>query len=114
MNIDTKKAKENNKLKFAFDFQPFENLTLQLFDQAGQLSVNLSDYSRSNKLSFWNEQGERFEYFLESYQWKVGSEHTIDNRQYSAELQIIHKQFATQRKVIMSILFDEEIYLKTA
>lgn len=67
VNIDTKNTKENNKVKFAFNFQPYENLTLELFDQAGQLSVNLSDYSRLNKLSFWNELGEHFEYFLESY-----------------------------------------------
>jgi carbonic anhydrase len=76
--------------------------------------VNISASSRNNSLGFWNQFGEKFDYFLESFQWKVGSEHTIDNRQYSAELQIIYKQFATQRKVVMSILFDEEIFLKSA
>ena len=81
-------------------------------DLAGQLAVNISQYSRNNSLEFWDEVGEHYQYYLESYQWKVGSEHTVDNRQYSAELQIIHKQFATRRKVIMSILFDEEIFLR--
>lgn len=114
VNIDSKGVKESNRVKFSFDYQSYENLTLTMSELAGQLSVNLSEYSRQNKLNLWNEQGEHFEYFLESYQWKVGSEHTLDNRQYSAEFQIIHKQFATQRKVIMSILFDEELYLRAA
>jgi carbonic anhydrase len=80
INIETKSTKESNKVKFAFDFKSYENLTLELNDLAGQLSVNLSDYSRFNSLNLWNEKGEHFKYFLEGYQWKVPSEHTIDNR----------------------------------
>ena len=37
INIDSKSVTENNKVKFAFDFQSYENLTLQLNDQAGSL-----------------------------------------------------------------------------
>lgn len=44
--------------------------------------------------------------------WKVPSEHTINNRQVSAELQIYHVQYATNRQVALSILFDKELALK--
>ena len=40
--------------------------------------------------------------------WKVPSEHTIENRQLAAELQIFHVQYATSRQVAYSILFDSE------
>jgi len=95
VNIDTRNVLENNKVKFTFDYQSYDNLTLQMNEAQGQLIVNISASSRNNSLEFWNQFGENFDYYLEGFQWKVGSEHTIDNRQYSAELQIIHKQFAT-------------------
>ena len=88
-----------------------ENATLALTDGNGRLSVDMSQYGRTNSFVFWNEYGERYQYYLDSFQWKIKSEHTIDNRQYSAELQIINKQFQTNRKVILSILFDEELSL---
>ena len=44
--------------------------------------------------------------------WKVPSEHTINDRQLSAELQIYHIQYATNRIVALSILFDKELALK--
>jgi hypothetical protein len=39
-----------------------------------------------NTLAFWNEKGEQFDFYLDSYQWKSPSEHTIDNQQFAAEL----------------------------
>lgn len=63
-------------------------------------------------MDFWNEFNEHFVYYLDSMRWKVSSEHSIDNHQYSAELQIVHKQFATNHQVIISVLFDEELFIK--
>ena len=113
INIDTRNVIQNNEVKFTMDIQSYDNLTLTMNDAEGKLYVDLSLYSRNNSLQFWDQVGEQFQYFLDGYQWKVPSEHTIDNRQYAAELQIIHKQFATRRKVIMTVLFDEEIFLRS-
>lgn len=44
-------------------------------------------------------------------QWKYKSEHTIDNRQYAAELQLYHKQYATNKQTVLSVLFDDELTL---
>lgn len=56
-----------------------------------------------------NERGEDMIYHLSHMLWKVPSEHTIANRQYAAELQVYHVQFATNRKVALSLLFDTEL-----
>ena len=42
-------------------------------------------------------------------QWKVPSEHTVDNKQYAAELQIFHGQPANKNMVVLSYLFDTDI-----
>jgi carbonic anhydrase len=114
INIETHAAVQNSKVKFTIDYMAIDTATLQLADQRNKLFVDYSNFSKSYALDFWNERGERFKYYLDYVQWKVGSEHTIDNRQFSAELQIIHKQFATNRKVVISILFDEEIFIKAS
>ena len=41
--------------------------------------------------------------------WKTPSEHTVNNRQFSAELQIFHTQPDNDRSVALSILFDDEL-----
>jgi len=44
--------------------------------------------------------------------WKVPAEHTVDNAILAAELQIFHVQYATNRQVALSILFDESLSWK--
>lgn len=46
--------------------------------------------------------------------WKAPSDHTVNNRQYAAELQITLTQLATDREVILSILFDTDLEMKEA
>ena len=41
--------------------------------------------------------------------WKVPAEHTVNNKQMAAELQIFHIQYATNRQVAFSILFEEPV-----
>ena len=38
--------------------------------------------------------------------WKVPAEHRVNTTQFAAELQVYHIQFATNRKVAISLLFD--------
>lgn len=64
-----------------------------------------------SSIDVWNERGEHYLFYFDYMQWKTKSEHTLDNRQYSAELQIYHKQYATNKQLVISILFDEEIFL---
>ena len=60
-----------------------------------------------NELETWNEKGQYFRFYLDELQWKVKSEHQINGVSYDAELQIFHKQYATDRKYAISILFSE-------
>ena len=46
--------------------------------------------------------------------WKAPSDHTVNNRQYAAELQVTYVQYATNREVILSFLFDTELEMKEA
>ena len=57
------------------------------------------DYPNSldNDIRVYNQFNEMQTYHLSHMLWKVPSEHTIDNRQLSAELQIYHVQYATNR-----------------
>ena len=64
-----------------------------------------------NDITVFNERSEDQTYHLSHMLWKVPSEHTIDDRQLSAELQIFHVQYATDRQVAISILFDNELSL---
>ena len=42
--------------------------------------------------------------------WKVPAEHTLNQERFAAELQAYHIQFATNRKVALSLLFDTKEY----
>ena len=75
-------------MQFTIDYISIDNAALT--QSQNYLGVNYSAYSMNNTLTLWNEYGEQFLYHLTSFQWKIGSEHTIDNRQYAAELQLIH------------------------
>ncbi len=114
INLEPASMIPTNQLKYVLNYRSYDNLTIFFSPTTGYYGVNMSAFMRDNTLTFWNPLGERFDYFLEGYTWKVPSEHTVDNRVFSAELQISHRQFATQRKVIISVLFDEEIYLKAS
>jgi carbonic anhydrase len=53
------------------------------------------------------------QYYHKSHMlWKAPSDHTINNRQYAAELQVTYIQYATNREVILSLLFDTDLELK--
>ena len=82
VNVDPRQSVQNNIVKFVMDYKSYESLTVTSNTSSGYLGVNLPtpEDSRNNSLVFWNEKGEQFEFFLENYQWKVPSEHTIDNR----------------------------------
>jgi carbonic anhydrase len=54
----------------------------------------ISTEKKDSDLYFVNEFGEPMIYHFEYLQWKVPSEHNIDNRQVAAELQIYHTQRA--------------------
>lgn len=58
----------------------------------------------------YNERGEMQEFHFSYMQWKVPSEHNVNNRAYAAELQIFHTQRATDRSVALVILFDQELH----
>ncbi|TNV76240.1 hypothetical protein FGO68_gene15681 [Halteria grandinella] len=111
VNIDSSAATPNDFIKFSFSFMSIENATLQLSDGNGKLKVDMWPYASANPFVLWNEYGEKYQYYLDSFRWKTPSEHTVNNRQFAAELQIIHKQFQTNRRVVLSILFDEELSL---
>ena len=61
----------------------------------------------------YNERREDQLYHLSHMIWHTPAEHTIENRQLAAELQIYHIQYATNRQVAISILFDKELALAT-
>ena len=86
INIDTHNISQNSNANFVINFALIDNATLTISPDASYLGVDVSSFTRTNTLDFWNEKGEHFLYFLNSFQWKTPSEHTIDNRQYTAEL----------------------------
>ncbi len=86
INIDSQKTSANQFIRYVFNYMSIENATLMLSDNNTRLKVDMSMYGRTNTLQLWNEYGELYNYFLDSFRWKVPSEHTIDNRQYGAEL----------------------------
>lgn len=59
-----------------------------------------------------NELGEVQRFHLSHMVWKQPSEHIIDKRVFSAELQVFHVQYATSTQVALSFLFDKELSLR--
>ena len=68
--------------------------------------IKMKTSIRDNDLIVHNELGEDQLYHMSHLLWKVPSEHKIDDRRLSAELQIIHVQYTTSRQVVISLLFD--------
>ena len=65
---------------------------------------------KRNSIKVVNERGEDMVYHLSHMLWKVPAEHTVDNKQFAAELQVYHYQLASNRIVALSLLFSLELY----
>lgn len=66
---------------------------------------------KPSDLEVTNELGQTQVYHLSRIEWHVPSEHTIDDHQFDAEMQLYHTQYATNKEVAMSFLFDKELEL---
>ena len=106
IDISSSQAIPNSLVNFWWNYNAIEDVSLVQADNNGSLYIDMSQSSKLNYIDFWNEYGEHFLYYLSEIRWKVGSEHTIDNTHYSAELQVVHTQFGTNRQLILSVLFD--------
>lgn len=70
---------------------------------------NFNQTTLDSDLYMTNDDGELQVYHFDYLQWKWPSEHTIDNKQYAAELQIYHTQRVTTNKVALSFLFSTDM-----
>jgi carbonic anhydrase len=67
------------------------------------------DNTTDSTFTVHNEKGDVEEYHKDYMMWHVPSEHTLNNRQYAAELQVYFVQYATNRKVALSFFFDKDL-----
>ena len=79
INIPSAKVVQNSNVNFVLNYMQIENATLIQADNNGSLYIDMSQYTTINTLDFWNEFNEHFQYYLDSFRWKIPSEHTIDN-----------------------------------
>lgn len=122
INVDTSNLTQNSYIKYQLNYDAIENQTLLVLDAGNRIMMNISkgqnlsssEKSNNNTIEIWNERGEHYTYHLDHMLWNVKSEHTINNHQYEAELQIYHKQFATNKIAAISILYDLELTLNTS
>ena len=114
INLNTAEATESSDIRFELNYtHKISNATVQVEGDGSLVRVynpNIED----NDIRVYNELNEPQLYHLSHMDWKVPSEHTINDRQLSAELQIHHVQYATNREVVLSILFDKELALGSA
>ena len=89
----------------------FTNEATTKLEVLGNGSIIFVDYKAINISSFivHNERGDTEEFHKDHMLWKIPSEHTLDNRQFAAELQVYFMQSATNRRVALSFFFDTEL-----
>ena len=90
-------AESNDSIQFDLLYEhPHNNATVKVMADG---TVIMLDYPNKldNDLRVYNERREDQLYHLSHMYWHTPSEHTIDDRQMAAELQIFHIQYATNR-----------------
>ena len=111
INLSLSEAVPSSKIKFELLYNYLlANATVSVDGEGSMIRINYPN-ELDNDIKVYNEQNEPQLYHLSHFSWKVPSEHTVDNRQLAAELQIFHVQYATNRQVAYSILFDKELAL---
>jgi len=78
-------------------------------DEDGSRIIIMNPNEIESQLNFTNRHDTWQLYNLKGMQWKVPSEHTVDNKQYAAELQIYHGQPSNNKMVVLSYLFDTDM-----
>jgi len=109
INIEMDQATPSNKLHFEIiEYHDIRNASLTVQHNRTLIQIDNPNETPGD-LNVTNELGESQIYHLEKMLWKIPSEHTLENRQMAAELQIFHQQYATNKKVTLSFLFDTEL-----
>jgi len=109
IDLSLNQATPSDKIKFDLIYDHlFSNATVTIDGEGSIIRVNYPN-ELENDIRVYNEIGEPQLHHLSHFSWKVPSEHTVENRQLAAELQIFHIQYATSRQVAYSILFDMEL-----
>ena len=112
INIDTSYAQQNSAIYFQLvNYQAILNATVSTPLNGTQIQINNPNQLTSD-IELVDEIGRTLTYHLQSMSWRIPSEHTLNNRQLAAELQITHVQAATNKQLIMSVLFDIELEQK--
>ena len=113
LNLSWEEAEANEYIHFDLLYtHALNNATVAIEGDGTTIKINYPN-QQDNDIRVWNERREDQSYHLSHMVWKVPSEHTINDRQLSAELQIYHIQYATNRQVALSMLFDNELALKS-
>ena len=100
----------NNKIGFdILYYHDIRNATLVLDKERTVIRVDYPN-EQYNDINVTNHRGEDQIYHLDHMLWKIPAEHTINQERYAAELQVYHVQYASNRKVALSILFDTQEY----
>ena len=90
LNLSWDDAEENEYIHFDMLYtHSLSNATVAIEGDGTTIKVNYPNLE-DNDIRVWNELKEDQTYHLSHMIWKVPSEHTIDNRPLSAELQIYH------------------------
>ena len=86
INIDEAKVVPNMNIRFELvNYQDFQNEAITLHHDNSMITVHNTQETDSD-IHVWNERGEMQEYHYSYMQWKVPSEHNINNRALAAEL----------------------------
>ena len=85
------------------------NTSLEVDMHGAEVRIDFNNTKGNNDLILTNEEGQKHRYHLSHMVWKYRSEHMIDKKFYAAELQVYHVQFATNRQVALSFLFDQDL-----
>lgn len=111
INIDKSTLKKTPKISFKLvDYHDITNATVTTPHDRSMIKIEYPNKLQSD-LKVINEWSQTQTYHLDHILWHVPAEHTIDNHQYAAELQLFHSQYATNKIVAMSYLFDTDLEL---
>ena len=82
---------------------------LYVDQERSEIRVDFDISNGNNEMYVRNELGEKMKFHLSHMIWKQPSEHYLDKKIYSAELQVFHIQYATTNMAALTFLFDKEL-----
>ena len=96
----------NEKAKLIYNYQDLKNTSLNISTNKYNLFINTTSALGGN-ITYLDELGNEYFYALEQIFFKYPSEHWLEGKQYTAEMQFVHRSLNNKSSLaIVSVLLD--------